>query len=911
MSARVALSRLGSGERGLTEAEAARRLDAFGPNAMPDLEQRSRWRMLLDQVTNLPSGLLVCSSGISAAIGDRLDAGAILAAVGLNAAIGYRIERHSADLLGAWRRLEAGAVPVVRGGALRSVPATVLVPGDVVLCRAGDRVPADLRVLESHRLHTEEAALTGESESQAKSADTVAKDTTLALRSAMLFAGTTIVSGHGRALVTATGSATELARVRALIERHPPPATPLQRQLDQLGAVVAAAGLGAGAVTATIGALRGRPIGAVLRSGIALAVAAIPEGLPVVATAALVRAMQRMRANGIVVRRLAAAEALGGVSVVCADKTGTLTCNDMRLEVLEFADGGIDPATVRAEPARLFQHPPTLALAAAVLNSDVDVQRHEGKTTIAGSSTERALVSAAEAAGLERAALRQRFPRRELRERDGGVRYVISLHRAPMGGDLAFVKGAPEQVLRLCSADARGRPLTAATRRRLLARNHALADEGLRVLALGWRRVIRGQEPRRDFRLIGLAGLRDPLREGAAAVVESAARAGLRTLILTGDQHRTAAAVARLVGLPGAVRDGAQVARLVGGNGRRASAALDQLAAAARVTPEQKLAIVRALRAQGVIVAMTGDGMNDAPALKAADVGVAVGADASDLAREAADVVLASGDLRGIVAAVGEGRVVQDNLRRAVRFVLATNLAEVMLAICAALAGTREPFSPVQLLWLNLLSDTLPAVALTREQASGDVLGRPPAPPNAPLVDAHGRRAVVRDGLALAGLGMLSHLTGGPQLVFSTLGGAELGYALACRPSNEPVDPSFGRWLGAAAVLHLGALTFPPLRGLLGLHGGVRALELAGFAVGAVLPWAAVRFTADDRIVRPGRDLRRRQPAGAAAGQRVPRSARAARRSVHVHGRVPPSAPHAIPARAKDARRSKAKEVTR
>ena len=883
LTAAAVLAQLGSGERGLREAEAAARLASHGPNAQGEIGARGAWAILLDQVANLPSGLLMGSSVLSALTGDRIDAGAILAAVGLNAGIGYRIERHNADLLAAWRRLEAGSVQVVRGGALRTLPATALVPGDVVLCRAGDTVPADLRVLDAHRLRSDEALLTGESEPQAKGTAPAPARAPLAQRPAMLFAGTTVVGGHGRAVVVATGAGTELARVRALSEGQAPPATPLQRQLDRLGRVLGGGGLAAGGLAAALGLARGRPLTRTLRSGVALAVAAIPEGLPVVATAALVRAMQRMRERGMVVRRLAAAETLGGVSVVCADKTGTLTRNEMEVEVLCLDDRLVEPAAIRAQPARLFQHPPTLALAAAVLNSDVDVQRHRGATAIAGSSTERALVRVAEAAGLDRGALRRRFPRRELRERDEGVHYVVSLHDAP-GGRLAFVKGAPEQVLRLCTADERGRRLTPTARRRVLARNDALAADGLRVLALAWRRG--GTDRGGHFRFIGLVGLRDPLRDGAADVVRGAARAGLRTIILTGDQPRTAAAVARRVGLRGDTLDGAEVSRLLARGGPRAAAMLDRLAAAARVTPAAKLALVRALRARGAVVAMAGDGINDAPALKAADVGIAVGAGASDLARQSADVVLASEDLRAIVAAVGEGRVVQDNLRRAVRYLLATNLSEIVLAIGAGLVGARDPLTPLQLLWINLLSDTLPALALAREPAHGDVLGRPPAPPDTPLVDDAARRVVVRDGLALAVLGAGALALDGPPLVFATLGGAELGYALVCRPTDEPMGASFLRWLGAGAALHLAALTLPPLRGVLGLGRAARATQLAGFVAGAALPWVIARLAAgDERIVRQGRapTSPRRARHRAMAGARTTRIAtnrarRAARR---------------------------------
>jgi Ca2+-transporting ATPase len=855
---------LRSGARGLTGGEAARRLAADGPNSLPDHAARTRLAILFDQLGNLPSGLLLGSSALSGLVGDFFDAGAILSAVGLNAGIGYTIDRGSEDLLASWRRLEAGDTQVVRDGVLRRVRSNALVIGDVMLCRAGDTVPADARVLDAHRLSCDESALTGESEPQDKSAEPTPTATPLAQRSSMLYAGTRVVGGHGRAVVVATAAATEAATVRRLLEHEAAPRTPLQRQLDQLGRTLAAGGLGAGALTAIAGMLHGRPPLRALRSAISLAVAAIPEGLPMIATAALVRSMQRLRTRGMVVRRLASAETLGGVTVVCADKTGTLTCNDMRLAVLELGGESIDPATVRAQPSRLFAHRPTLALAAAALNSDVDVQRRGRTTAIAGSSTERALVQAAEAAGLDRAALRAAYPRRLLHERDGGIHYVVSVHDVAGGGSLAFIKGAPEQVVGLCTHDHGGAPLSAAMRRAVLARNDTLAAQGLRVLALGWRRLRRGAVParRRDqrrgrassggYRFIGLAGLHDPLRAGAAQTVREAARAGVRTVILTGDQTRTAQAVARAVGLQGATVDGRAVARLLVRDGAAARARLHRVAAFARVTPADKVAIVRALRAQGEIVAMAGDGINDAPALKVADVGIAIGADASDLARHAADVVLESEDLRSILTAISEGRIVQDNLRRAVRYLLATNAAEVALAGGGALLGLRDPFTPLQLLWINLLSDTLPALALALEPARSEVLDRAPAPPHAPLLDATARRQIGREGFAMAALGAAAAF-GGRPLVFSVFCGAELGYAFTCRERGTPPDARFLLLVGGGAALHLAAITLPPLRAALGLPGFLTARELAGFATGLVLPALLAGPAHDELIVRRGR----------------------------------------------------------
>ena len=845
--------RLETNPKGLDSREAARRLLTHGPNTLPAPDNRSRLEILLSQLANLPAWLLLGSSALSALLQDFLDAGAILSAVGLNTVIGYEIERTNEDLLASWRQLEAGQAEVVRDGMLRTVRATELVVGDLLLCRAGDRLPADARVIDAHRLTCNEAPLTGESEPQAKSAAPAREPAALAERNSMLYAGTAVASGHGRALITATGPATEMARVGQLLTEQQAPATPLERRLNQLGNQLTLAGVGAGVASAAVGVLRARPIAQVMRSAIALGVAAIPEGLPVVSTAALVRSMQRMRARGMVVRRIASAETLGGVTVVCADKTGTLTQNAMALEVIDLGDGPIDPHELRAVPDRLFDDGPTLALAAAILNSDVDVQRNGRTMDVFGSSTERALVVAATAAGLDRVRLRRAYPRRALRERDAGVHYVLSIHDAPDGGRVAFVKGAPEQVLALCERDLRGQ-LTAAARRRVRARNDALAAAGLRVLALGWRRLPKhgtaGLET--AYTLIGMVGLRDPLRPGSAEAVRTAARAGIRTLILTGDQQRTAAAIARAVGLRGETIDGPQVAQLLKATPAEVRMRLQRVAVFSRVTPADKVAIVKALRASGEIVAMAGDGINDAPALKAADVGIAIGIGSSDIARQAADVVLENEDLRSILSAVGEGRIVQDNLRRTLRFLLATNFSEVALTLGAAIVGARDPFTPLQLLWVNLLSETLPALALALEPGKPDVLDRAPAPPDAPLLPAAAQRTALRDGLLLTGLGAATLAIGGPAMAFSTMVGTNLGYPFTCRATDAAPGRRFFTLIGSGVVLQVAALAFPPLRAVLGLPQAFSAVEAAGFVVGMGLPWAMAGTSRGDVIARSG-----------------------------------------------------------
>jgi P-type Ca2+ transporter type 2C len=821
---------------------------------------RTRLEILLGQVANLPTSLLLGSSALSTLLGDLLDAAAILAVVGLNSAIGYQVERKSEDLLASWRKLEAGRARVIRDGALRRISADDVVPGDVILVKAGDVCPADARVIDAHRLTCNEAPLTGESEPRGKTADAAASAVALAERTSMLYAGTVIAGGHGRAVVTATGARTELAAIGRLLEEAHAPGATLQDRLGELGNRFAMVGVAGAALSGAIGALRGRPLAQTLRNAVALGVGAIPEGLPVITTAALVRSMQRMRQRGIVVRRLASAETLGRVSVICADKTGTLTENSMSLEVLE-----IDGAPIGLDERRLavddvLRDPVATALAAAVLSSDVDVSRGGERSEIVGSSTEQALVRAAEAAGLDWAALRRRFPRRLLRERQDGRHFVVSVHDPRGRSPVAFVKGAPEQVIDLCTRDWNG-PLDAAGRRRLRERNAALAAAGLRVLAVGWRPLSgkKADGHSRGYTLIGLVGLRDPVREGAAEAVRAAAHAGIRTLILTGDQHRTAESVARIVGLEGkAVDGGALLDRLTTGD----ATALDGVAVLSRITPADKLAIVRALQAQGHVVAMAGDGINDAPALKIADVGIAVGIRSSDLARQAADLVLENADLRSILSAVSEGRIVYDNLRTVVRYLFATNSAEMAVVIGSGVFGASASFTSRQLLWINLVSDIFPALALALEPGDPDVLDRPPVGRDDSLLSPDMQRQVVRDGLLLASAGTAGWLTGGRDQAFAALLGAELGYAAVCRRSAQPPSARFLLLTGSSIALQGLALSLPPLRYFLGLRARPNLGEILAFAGGLAVPVILSTTLRDGEVVRIGR-------AGAATARRA------------------------------------------
>ncbi len=824
---------------GLSNVEANRRLASLGGNVIEDEAPPSRLAVLASQFANVPTALLLGSTIISLLLGDLLEAGAIVAVLGLNASIGYRVERRSEDLLASWRTAELGGTEVIRGGSIHTVRAAELVAGDLIVVRAGTVITADARVVDAQGLSSDEAALTGESEPVAKASEPVDAAAPLAERRAMLYRGTSIASGHGRALVVATGGATEIANVQRLAAESRTPKGRLQRRLNWLSSRLAWSGITAAGLAGIASLVWRRDPAEILRDSVALGVAAIPEGLPVTATAALVRAMARMRDRGIVVRRLATAEALGGITALCTDKTGTLTENRMRLETVSVLVRGC----ARRIAARELQTPAGVGPLAAlvitgVLNSDVEYHSNgNGHLELAGSSTELALVETAQRAGFDPRALRERWPRRRLVERRDAIHYVISEH----DGELAFIKGAPEQVVPLCALD-RGDAETA------LAENAALASDGLRVLAIGWRRRAADK-----WTYLGLVALRDPLREGSAAAVRSAGAAGIRTIMLTGDQRATAQAIARAARLEGDVIEGRDLPALLAAPD--AASRLRRVAVIARVVPADKVAVVEALRRHGEIVAMAGDGINDAPALRAAEVGIAVGARSSDLARQTADVVLEREDLRSILAAVSEGRLVQDNLRRSIRFQAAGNLGELLLALGAALVG-RRLIPSLGLLWINLLTDTLPGLALALEPSDGTLLDRPPARPTAPILARSDWQRVARDGALIAATSGAAAIVGGPLAAFATIGATQFGYAAACRAPAVPLRGRFAAMVGGSAALHLVAVASAPARALLRIGGrSPIALATAGVAMAAPL-FVAWRRYADREITRTKETLR-------------------------------------------------------
>jgi Ca2+-transporting ATPase len=838
---------------GLSRDEAERRLLESGPNRLPVPQPKSAFEILRDQIGSLPVLLLGGAAVASIATGGLVDGVAILAVIAINAGIGYATESRVARILASLTEIGMPMAFVRRNGRELLLPRVELVPGDVMLLRPGHDIPADGRLISVAGLQADESALTGESVPVIKTLEPLARnEAPIADRSNMVYAGTVVAEGRGEAIVTATGRRTELGRIRALISEASAPRTPLERQLDQTGRQLAVASLGLCGGLFVVGVLRGLPAFGVFRTAASLAVAAVPEGLPTVATTTLALGMRRMLERRTLVRRLAAVESLGSTTVICVDKTGTVTENRMTVGRWHVAgrdhvQGGLGPDTV--EPA-LAQ-----ALAIAVLCSEATlVIDARGVPEITGSATEAALLMAARSGGIDVTVLRHRHPLLTLSPRGDGRNWMGSMH-AGTPRRLVVVKGAPEEVLR---ASARWRTsageaeLDAAARRLILRANDRMADEGMRVLGLAFKTLEEGADASwDDLTWVGLVGLIDPIRPGVREAIAVCHEAGIRPVMITGDQGLTAVAVGRMLGLlrNGQVRvlEAGELAHL---NSEALRGVVREVDVFARVAPAQKYEIVRALQAGGEVVAMTGDGVNDGPALKAADIGVAMGQRGTEMARDVADVILMDDNFGSMVAAVEQGRTLRANLQKALRFLLATNLAEVLVTAGAMLVGRAQPLSALHLLWINLVSDVVPALALGLEPAEAGVMRARPPVSGAPLLSrdalaATGVDASVMAATTLGAFGLTLSRGGdavrGSTVAFSTLSAGQLLYALACRsPKHSGLrrlgdNPALVAGIGGMLGLQAATLVVPALRALLRTTP-LGVVDLAVVGAGAVAP---------------------------------------------------------------------------
>ena len=717
--------------KGLSSGEAARRLAEHGPNELTREEGPSPWALLAGQFKGAMIWLLLAACAVSVAVGEVADAVAIGAIVVLNAAVGFFQEYRAERALLALRAMSAPRARVLRDGRPAVVPAADVVVGDVLLLEAGDVVAADGRLYEAHGLRAVEALLTGESAAVEKDLTPSAPETPLAERRDRVFLGTAIAAGRGLAEVEATGMRTEMGRIASLLAAGEDPETPLQRQLETVGRTLLVLCLAIVAVVSGLGLLRGMAWLDVLLSAVALAVAAVPEGLAVVVTIALALGVRRMAARHAIVRRLASVETLGCASVICTDKTGTLTTGRMEVRDLWATDRR------------------SLLYAAAACN---DAELGRDGTADVGDPTEIALLRAAAARQIQRADLERDAPRRAETPFDS-ARKRMSVLRAD---GVLYVKGAPEIVTPLCVSGTEG----------AAAANQEMAERGLRVLAV----AVGDGEEERDLRLLGLVGIADPPRPEAITAIAKAREAGIRTVMITGDHPATARAIAEEIGI---LRPGEDPSRVLH----------------ARVTAQDKIDIVRGLKDEGEIVAMTGDGVNDAPAIREAHIGIAMGRGGTEVTREASDMILTDDNFATIVAAVEEGRGIHDNIRKTLVYLLAGNAGELALMLGAALLGLPLPLLPLHLLWINLVTDGLPALALVMDPPLPGVLQRPPRSPREPLLGAAQWKRILWVGALEAGLVLAvfvatlrdADLATARGIAFSTLIFCELFRALAAR----------------------------------------------------------------------------------------------------------------------------------
>jgi Ca2+-transporting ATPase len=846
LSGDAALARLESRAAGLSREESASRRVVHGFNLLDEAPPASPWVLLFAQFADYMILVLIAAAAIAGLIGDLIDALVIVAIVVLNAAIGFVQEYRAERAMAALKAMAAPVATVIRAGTPHTEPAADLVPGDVVRVEAGAIVPADLRILESASLRVDEAALTGESAPIDKAHHALESETVaVADRRNIAHKGTLVTYGRGLGVVVATGMRTEFGKIATLLERARRVETPLQRRLAVFGRRLAAVVIAISAIVFVTGLLRGEPPLPMLLTALSLAVAAIPEALPAVVGIALALGARKLLQQRALIRRLPAVEALGSVTVICSDKTGTLTANAMRVEQYH-CDGAAGAVPGSSEPWRLL-----------AMSVSHDASR-AGDGRLVGDPTEVALLQAAMTAGRDHARDLAEWPRTDELPFDSQRKCMSTLHRTPEGDWLSITKGAAEVVVAASEThvlESRAVPLD---RARMLAAADSMAANGLRVLAVAVRRLAAKPQrydtdvAERSLAFVGLLGLIDPPRDEAAAAIASCHAAGIVPIMITGDHPLTARAIGERLGLAvddDAVISGAELARL---SNEEFARRVGELRVYARVAPEQKLAIVAALQARGEIVAVTGDGVNDAPALSQADIGVSMGVTGTDVAKEASGMVLLDDNFATIVAAVREGRRIYDNLRRFIRYVLTTNAGELWTIFLAPFLGLPIPLAPVQILWINLVTDGLPGLALAAEPAERHVMRRPPRPPGE-SVFAHGLGAhALFVGLLMAGIALGTEAWswhGGiaqwQTLVFTVLCFMQLGHVLAIRSEETSLfgQGLLSNWPLAGAVLltaiaQLAVIYVPPLNSVFGTVP--LTLGQLGAAVGAAAAIFAV-----------------------------------------------------------------------
>ncbi|MFN3678118.1 cation-translocating P-type ATPase [Thermosynechococcus sp.] len=920
LSADEVISRLGSDrQEGLSFAEVERRQAAYGRNELIDNGRRPRWQIFIDQFRNVMLIMLLVVAIVSATL-DILesleentfpfpkDATAILVVVILNAILGYVQESRAEEALAALKNMAAPKVRVLRQGKVMEIDSPELVVGDIFFLEAGVKVAADGRLLEAVNLQIREAALTGEAEATSKDAEKVLPiDTEVGDRANLVLAGTEVNQGRGVAVVTAIGMDTELGKIAAALQGVEQEPTPLQKRMTELGNRLVTLALVLAGIVVLAGSLYDLSLlGELIEVSLSMAVAVVPEGLPAVITVTLALGTQRMVKRHALIRRLAAVETLGSVTTICSDKTGTLTQNKMVVQAVatssyraKVSGNGYEPKgdfynANTDDPAALYER--QLLLLAGALCNDALLKQHAAEWVILGDPTEGSLLPLAVKGGIDLKALQQQAERVAEFPFDADRKRMSTFYRSESVPAIAatepywmITKGSPELTLERCQWRQVGQdiqPLTLADRQEILAENDRFAAQGLRVLGIAHRYwselppAASVETSEQELIWLGLVGILDPPRPEVLEAVATCRRAGIRPIMITGDHQLTAQAIASQIGIcewGDRALTGREIEKL---SPEELDAATLTVNVYARVSPEHKLRIVKSLQRHGEIVAMTGDGVNDAPALKQADIGVAMGMTGTDVTKEASDMVLLDDNFATIVAATEEGRVIYSNIRRFIKYILGSNIGEVITIACSPLLGLGGvPLTPLQILWMNLVTDGLPALALAVEPGDPDVMKRPPVKPNESIFSRGLGSYMIRVGLILAivGLSLMvwaysytsEHIEGGldprrwTTMVFTTLCLAQMGHALAARSSSRltiEMNPTSNLFVWGSVIvttiLQLLLIYAPPLRRFFGTYllSGTELAVCIGFST-LVFVWVELEKLAL-RLLSKGQELK-------------------------------------------------------
>jgi Ca2+-transporting ATPase len=808
----------------------------FGPNELVEKKKISPLKIFASQFKNFLILILLAAVAVSAVIGESIDAIVIFAIVIACTVLGFSQEYRAEKLMEALKRMAATRARVIRDGEEIDVPTRELVPGDVIVLKAGDRIPADSRLIEALNLKTEEASLTGESAPVEKQTESTPRDAVVGDRKNMVFMGTDATYGRGKAVVVATGMSTEFGKIAEMVQAVEEPPTPLEKRLEKIGKVLVWVLVIVCAIVSVVGIARGQPPRDMFILGVALAVAAVPEALPAVVTVALAIGTQRMAKRNAIVRKLPAVETLGCTTVICSDKTGTLTRNEMTVRKLFVNDKAISVTGEGYEPKGEFwiESSPekhaisdpqkdddiALLLRISTLCNDARLKTTEGGWTIEGDPTEGALTVAAAKAGILQEKLNNQYPRVGEFPFTSERKLMSTIHTTPEGRKVAYVKGAPEVILEKCAfvlQNGKRSRLGKPEKEAILEINQKMASEALRVLGMAYKELpdnkgsLSPGEVESNLIFVGLMGMFDAPREEAIEAIKKCKRAGIKVIMITGDNKNTALAVGKELGLGGEVLTGAEID---GVSDEELEKKVEDISIYARVSPEHKTRIVKSLKRRGHIVAMTGDGVNDAPALKNSDIGVAMGITGTDVAKEASDIVLVDDNFATIVAAVEEGRGIYDNIKKYLAYLLSCNIAEILVIFTAVgIIGLPLPLVAVQLLWVNLVTDGLPAFALGVDPSDPDIMDRPPRDPNE-SVFTRSVKALIVGVAAIILLGTLPlfywayggdklNLIKAQTMAFTVLIMFEMFNAFNCKSEKHSVfkvGPFSNRFLVAAVI---------------------------------------------------------------------------------------------------------------